>query len=393
MMKLTNLFRKEAMALFLTLSVIFASAFGVHTAQAEGTGLFAQGDQFTSRDLAQEPDLSEAVYLTVSDHSDVRISDAGVHVISGNASDATIYVEAAADDKVQLVLQDVNIQNSGFPCIYVKEADKVFITVLGDNSLAVTGAFQADGSTNTDGVIFSRSDLVLNGTGTLAVSSTDNGIVCKDDLKITRGTYSITAASKTIEANDSIRIAGGSFTLKAGTDGLHAENNDDASLGYIYIAGGTFAITAGDDAIHGQSAVQIDDGEISISASEGVEGTCIQINGGTISIDGRDDGINAANKSDAYRTGIEINGGSVTIVMRSGDTDGIDSNGDLQINGGVVNVTGGSTFDCDGTAQYNGGTIIVNGQQVSSIPVQRMGGGRGQPFGGWQSGGQGGRRR
>ena len=56
--------------------------------------------------------------------------------------------------------------------------------------------------------------------------------------------------------------------------------------------------------------------------------------------------------------------------MSSGDTDGIDSNGDLYINGGTINVTGGSTFDYDGIAQYNGGTIIVNGQQIDYIPNQ-----------------------
>ena len=60
--------------------------------------------------------------------------------------------------------------------------------------------------------------------------------------------------------------------------------------------------------------------------------------------------------------------------MGSGDTDGIDSNGNLYINGGTVDVTGNSTFDYDGTAEYNGGTIIVNGTQVNEIPNQMMGG-------------------
>ena len=74
-------------------------------------------------------------------------------------------------------------------------------------------------------------------------------MVCKDDLKITGGTYTIKASSKAIEANDSIRIAGGVFTRTAGTDALHAENNDDDTLGYIYITGGTFNILAGDDGV------------------------------------------------------------------------------------------------------------------------------------------------
>ena len=80
---------------------------------------------------------------------------------------------------------------------------------------------------------------------------------------------------------------------------------------------------------------------------------------------------------------MEINDGDITVVMGAGDTDGIDSNGNIIVNGGTVNVTGSSTFDYDGSAQYNGGTIIVNGQQVSYIPNQMMGGGWN---GGWGNG-------
>ena len=76
--------------------------------------------------------------------------------------------------------------------------------------------------------------------------------------------------------------------------------------------------------------------------------------------------------------------------MGSGDTDAIDSNGNIIVNGGVINVTGSSTFDYDGTAQYNGGTIIVNGQQVDAIPNQMMGGMWNRGFSG-NMGGRGGR--
>ena len=144
-------------------------------------------------------------------------------------------------------------------------------------------------------------------------------------------------------------------------------------------------LNAGDDGIHGNSVVQVDGGTLTIAAAEGIEGTYIQLNGGTVSITASDDGINAAWKSGAYSAAIVINGGDITVSMGSGDTDGIDSNGDIIMNGGTVTVTGNSTFDYDGSASYNGGTIIANGQQISYIPNQMMGGGRG----GW--GGQGGR--
>ena len=351
-----------------------------YTAAETSAYIFSYDDMFTQRDLRQTADLTDAVDYTVADGQDIHITGAGVYVFTGTAKYVTVFVEAGEDDKVQLVLNDLAVVNSDAPVIYVKTADKVFVTTSGDSALSVTGAF--DGGDKADGVIYSKSDLVLNGSAVLTLSSTQNGVVGKDDLKITGGTYRITAKSKAVEANDSIRIADGTLDLVAGTDGLHAENDDDDSLGYIYIAGGSIAIQAGDDAIHAVSAVQINDGTISITAAEGIEATYVQINGGTLAVSARDDGINGANKSGAYRTKVEINGGDITVIMASGDTDGIDSNGDIVINGGTIDVTGNSSFDCDGSAQYNGGTIIVNGQQLNAIPTQGMGGGRGG-MGGW----------
>ena len=369
--------------------IILLIVFFTVPASAASSAVFSADELFTERDLLKTADLTGSVLYTVSDGQDIRIASAGVYVITGTASNATVTVEAEKDDKVQLVLDGVSIVNTDFPAIYIKSAGKVFVTVSGDSSLSVTGTFRTDGSTNTDGVIFSKVDLTLNGTASLTISSTDNGIVGKDDLKITGGTYRITAYSKAIEANDSIRIAGGTISITAGTDGLHAENEEDETKGYVYINGGSLTIQAGDDGVHGTSVVQIDGGSLNIRAAEGIEGTYIQINGGTISIQGSDDGINAARKSGAYTPMIEINDGDITIVMGSGDTDGIDANGHIIVNGGTIHVSGNSTFDCDGTAQFNGGTIIVNGQQVSSIPNQMMGGQGG--LGGHGSGGRGGR--
>ena len=331
-------------------------------------GVYKSNELFTNRDLMQTADLSSAVYYIVSDGQDVHITTEGVYVFRGSAVNVTVYVEAGDLDKVQLVLDGVSITNDHRPGIYAIGADKVFVTTSGDSSLTVTGAFAEDGSANPDGVIFSRADLVLNGTAKLTLTSTDNGAVCKDDLKITGGTYVINAASKALAANDSIRIAGGNFTLSTGTDGLHAENNKDYHLGYVYIGGGEFTITAGDDAIHASSVIQIDDGSFAITAAEGIEGTYVQINGGTFNIQAWGDGINAARKSSAYRPAFEINAGEITIIMASGDTDGIDSNGDIYINGGTINITGSSAFDFDGTAEYRDGVIIVNGQEINSIP-------------------------
>jgi predicted small lipoprotein YifL len=354
-------------------------------------GAIDTSDLFTERDLAQSADLSEAEYITVTDGQDVEITAEGVYVISGKASEVTIRVDAGDEDKVQLVLDGADITNESTPVIYVVNADKVFVTTTDSTStLKVTGEFTADGDTNTDAVIFSKDDLVLNGTGTLKIVSTDNGITSKDDLKITGGTIDIEAQSDAIEANDSIAVCDGSITIITGKDGFHAENDDDDSLGYIYISGGTFDITAEDDGIQATTVLQIDGGTFGISAAEGLEGTQVVINNGKIVISATDDGINGSQKSTALSIKVEINGGDIEVSMGQGDTDAIDVNGDLSITGGTINITAQSPFDVDGTVSFTGGTVIENGQEVSQISSQMMGGGMNGGPGGQMQGGFGG---
>ena len=101
----------------------------------------------------------------------------------------------------------------------------------------------------------------------------------------------------------------------------------------------------------------------------------MKIDDGTINIEASDDGINASQKSNSGTPIVEINGGNITIKMGQGDTDGVDSNGNIVINGGTISVTGQSTFDYEGTGIINGGTVICNGQQVTTLPNQMIGGG------------------
>ena len=346
---------------------------------------------FSSRDLSGEVDTDESVKITlngtsVSASSDsvsisgtvVTIKSEGTYIISGTLEDGYIVVNAGKEDKIQIVLNGVSITSKTFAPIYVVQADKVFITLSDGttNTLENGGSFKQIDDNNVDAVIFSKDDITINGTGTLTIKSpAGHGIVGKDEVTIASGTYNITSAKTAIRGNDSVAIADGTFTLNAETDGIHAEDNDDDSVGLVYIEGGTFNIKAGDDAIHATTTLQIDGGTFDITAAEGLEATVIKINDGTISINASDDGINAAKKSSTTTPLVEINGGKVTITMGQGDTDGIDSNGNITINGGTVSVTGNSAFDYDGTGTINGGTVIVNGSEVSTLPNQMMGGG------------------
>ena len=349
------------------------------TANVTSGGAIDATDLFSNRDLTQTADLSEAVTCVLTDGEDITITEEGVYLIQGSAANATIIVETAEEDeaKVQLVLDGVTITNENAPCIYVKSADKVFVTTVADtvNELSVTGSFTADGETNTDAVIFSKDDLVVNGLGTLRISSTDNGISCKDDLKVTGGVLEISCSADGLEANDSLRIAGGEIRIAAGKDGVHVENDEDETVGYFYLCGGTLEISAADDGVHATTILQIDGGTVKVSAGEGLEATWIQINGGTIDISASDDGMNAAWKSSICTPVIEINDGVITVAMGAGDTDAVDSNGYIYVNGGTLDITAQSPFDYDMGSQYNGGTIIVNGTETNAITAQMMGGG------------------
>jgi hypothetical protein len=341
-------------------------------------------DIFTERDLEQTADTSEAKSIIVADNETIDITDEGVYVISGTAENCTIKVNADENAKVQLVLDGVSITNNDFPAIYVVSADKVFVTTTdSENTLNVSGEFKADDETNTDAVIFSKDDLVLNGTGTLNITSYyGNGITCKDDMKITGGSYKVGSALDAFEANDSISISDGTFNISTNKDGFHCEN--DELEGSITITGGTFEINAVSDGIQACAILQIDGGDFDITAAEGLEATYILINDGNITIDATDDGINASTNTNAYETAIVINGGNLDVAVGQGDTDAIDSNGSIYVNGGTINVTAQmSSFDYDRTAEFNGGTIIINGTEVSEIPQSMMGGGmRGEMGGG-----------
>lgn len=407
---------------------------------------------FTDRDKSSEYDESSAVKITLNGSSavvsgigvnisgsTVTITSAGTYIISGSLSDGQIVIAASDSDKVQLVLNNAEINCNTSAAVYVKSADKVFVTLPAGTTNSLGGGteyVQTDDNT-VDGVIFSKSDLTLNGTGTLKIDADyRHGIVTKDTLCITGGTYVIDAVKTCLAGKDGIKILDGSFTLTAGSKGLNSGNDDDAREGSIYIAGGTFTIkseddsihadgsciiaggtytiAAGDDGIHANYDTVITDGSITITDSyEGIEGRRITVSGGTINLTASDDGINAAtggssdeqrmpggqqpqemrmpggqkpsgmdmdNKGQAPASRsasdddvyVKITGGTITV---NAGGDGIDSNGNLYITGGTVYVAG-PTSNGDGALDYEEEASITGGTLIaagSSGMAQGMG--------------------
>ena len=252
-------------------------------AQSE-TGTFSSTDMFTERDLAGTYEESGAVYVTLSDDGitgetagvaingqTMTITAEGTYIFSGTLSEGQIVVDAD-NAKVQIVFDNVDITCASSAAVYVKSAEKVFVTLAegSQNTLCNTDEYVAIDDNNIDAVIFAKSDLTLNGTGSLTIVSAEgHGIVSKDDLKITGGTYDITAAGHALSGKDSVRIADGTFILTAEKDGIHAENADDEEKGYIYIADGDFTITSDGDGMDASNIVQIEDGTFDITAGGG----------------------------------------------------------------------------------------------------------------------------
>ena len=390
------------------------------SAQSEA-GTFSSADMFTERDLAGTYEESGAVYVTLSDDGitgetdgvaingqTVTITAEETYIFSGTLSEGQIVVDAD-NAKVQIVFDNVDITCASSAAVYVKSAEKVFVTLAegSQNTLRNTDEYVAIDDNNIDAVIFAKSDLTLNGTGSLTIVSAEgHGIVSKDDLKITGGTYDITAAGHALSGKDSVRIADGTFILTAEKDGIHAENADDEEKGYIYIADGDFTITSDGDGMDASNIVQIEDGTFDITAgggaansqkthesdmpgggmSQNIErpdgesmpqmgekpdeenmpqdtttdesgtstkgikaGGSMYLNGGTYQIDSADDSIHS-------NANITIADGTYTLA--TGD-DGVHADDALTVNGGTITVTE-SYEGLEGlTVTINDGTIDI----------------------------------
>ena len=242
---------------------------------------------FTDRDKEVGYDEEKCVAITLSDDGSscdntsvaidgqtITITEEGTYLLSGSLSNGSVVVATDENVKVRLILNGVAINNDSSAAIYVQSADKVFITLAPDseNMLSNGGTYEAVDDNNIDSVIFSKSDLTLNGSGSLTVTAkAGHGIVSKDDLVITGGTYAITAASQGLSGKDSIRILDGDFTIASGKDALHSENEDNAEKGFVYIACGNFNLTASGDGISASGNMTLLDGMYTMTTGGGSE--------------------------------------------------------------------------------------------------------------------------
>lgn len=352
------------------------------------------------------------------DGTDVSITAAGTYVFSGDCDNGSITVKKGVTG-VTIVLNGLTLAIGGTGTLTVDgnakngikgaadaviSVDEVALTIEAENDglscddeLNITGgtlsitaggdAVKASPDTgdteNPDTT--SLGNVTISG-GTLTLNATGEGVQADGDLIISGGTFHVktngghttaltddSASCKGFKAGGALTVTGGTLTVDSADDALHASTD-------VTISGGTLTLATGDDGVHADNDLVIgakgasstSTPRINITASyEGLEGTTVTVYSGDIDVAASDDGVNAANstlgeRSDKYA--INIAGGDLYIDAGS---DGLDSNNDINITGGKVEVYGAdammdAAIDYDGTFTLSGGTLFGAGMEPSA---------------------------
>lgn len=367
---------------------------------AEASLIAAAGTTNTVADTEGSNDENAAV--KVKSGASLSIGGTGTLTVDGNAKNG---IKGAADAVITVaeVKLNINAANDGLSCDDELNitGGTLHITAGGD---AVKASPDTGDTENPDTT--SLGNVTISG-GTLTLNATEDGIQADGDLTISGGTFDVTAngghttaltddsaSCKGFKAGGALTVTGGTVTVDSADDALHA-NTD------VTISGGTLTLATGDDAVHADNDLVIgtkgasstSTPRINITASyEGLEGTTVTVYSGDIDVVASDDGVNAASstlgeRSDKYA--ISIAGGDLYIDAGS---DGLDSNNDINITGGKVEVYGAdammdAAIDYDGTFTLSGGTLFGAGMEPSAGTQAYIAVGETSPSGGGMGGG------
>lgn len=367
---------------------------------AEASLIAAAGTTNTVADT--EGSIDENAAVKVKSGAALAIGGTGTLTVDGNAKNG---IKGAADAVITVaeVKLSINAANDGLSCDDELNitGGTLSITAGGD---AVKASPDTGDTENPDTT--SLGNVTISG-GTLTLNATEDGIQADGDLTISGGTFHVktngghttaltddAASCKGFKAGGALTVTGGTLTVDSADDALHAGTD-------VTISGGTLTLAAGDDGVHADNDLVIgtkgasstSTPRINITASyEGLEGTTVTVYSGDIDVAASDDGVNAASstlgeRSDKYA--ISIAGGDLYIDAGS---DGLDSNNDITITGGKVEVYGAdammdAAIDYDGTFTLSGGTLFGAGMEPSAGTQAYIAVGETSPSGGGMGGG------
>ncbi len=323
---------------------------------------------------------------------DLKLKGTGTLIVEGNYNNG---VHTTKD----LTIQKMTLKSTGYNNA-LKGKDTVTITSGIIQAYAKTGNGIKTDDSDVSKKGNQRGTIAING-GTIYVDSLHDAIDASYNVEIDEtdeetstkisiktGLNSVNYdkstfkadSEKGIKAQNDIIINKGTVMVAASDDAIHANygealENGNTGTGNITINNGLIQVASGDDGLHADNTLTINDGKIVVTgAKEGYEANYITINGGYSYIYGSDDGVNCS-KNSFNDSAFTMTGGYLDVAVRSGDTDGIDSNGSFTLSGGVI-ITRGSPgtngnrmstgLDVDGTVSMTGGTLIAfNGLEKS----------------------------
>ncbi len=242
-----------------------------------------------------------------ADGSTLTISEKGTYILRGTLEDGCIIIDNENEENIRLVLDGADITSTDSCAIYAKNAKNVYITLaegtennISDKRALIEEDEEESDTTaeNAGSAIYSEADLIINGSGTLNLTSNNDGIKTKDDLVLISGIINITAGDDGMIGKDSVQIRDGNITIECADDCIKASKDDDPEKGYAVIDGGNITLSSKEG--HGVQAVYVfvmNDGSLTVtSCKEGIESLNIVQNGGSIDITASDDGVNVSDK-------------------------------------------------------------------------------------------------
>ncbi|MBE6845281.1 MAG: carbohydrate-binding domain-containing protein [Ruminococcus sp.] len=315
----------------------------------------------------------------IATKNDLRISGGKIAVNSKGDS-----VKGKDSVVVQNADITINSEADGIKTTNTEETDKGFVVFESGNFdiTAQNDAVQSENFLNVNGGTFN----IMTGEGA-AAAQTDMesaGFGGRDRMdrdfimQENQADDEITESQKGLKSNTVINVNGGAISADCSDDAVHAAVD-------IQINGGELSLSSGDDGIHCDNNIKIANGNIRVLNSyEGIEGIVIDVDGGYLDIVSSDDCFNSSDGTGGSMDPMAVSENCVLnindgyVYVNSGG-DALDSNGILNINGGLVLVDGpendgNSALDSGSEINVNGGTLIAAGSSgMLELPNETSG--------------------
>ncbi len=312
----------------------------------------------------------------------ITIGAVGEYRVSGTLENGQIVVDTGEDAvDVTLILDGASVTNPNGPALWVRQARKLRLQLAaGSENLLISGREEdlaGYDDTRSGAALYAEDDLTVEGEGALTVRGyLNNGIACKDDLKIKSGTLDVLSANNGIRASESIKVSGGTLRVSAGNNGLKTSSAAKEGKGAIEISGGSLSLSAGGDAVDAVTELRISGGEIRAETRQDLTGagsrkglkaaSLVEISGGVLRISADEDGIHCGGD-------VHMSGGDAEIIATTGIQAGLKDSGrgDILLAGGTLFLAAvKQALKAEGVISANGELLALCGSDKQAAPQE-----------------------